>query len=357
MNRFNRFLLIVFTLSFLGCSHSDHYIGAYSHVNLLEPIQKNLTFTEDSIYVFDHKNKLLESYGFYPDSIEWMQVDSFCYLRDYRKDIKNRLDVEAYMKAVKSPVSGHKLKQMFTQDKVWETTSIDLITNKDFSIRTYWIFKNSSELFQQRHYYYDDVLVHYENEALNYTIEMFNESCILYIFNEDTGQKFPAMQVVDYSHQSIVLLSAREYDPTLDTLVVDSVDSILSFDSNPIVFSTYEQNEQSYGGYANYEEGSQGILKIARELDVKDSVNSSGFVVFNFTINNDGRLGRFGLEQLDWDFNPTLFSPDFVKKMFAIVLRSTWHIDYRKEDLEDNDEIHGFLMFKIKNGKIVDVVP
>jgi hypothetical protein len=85
---------------------------------------------------------------------------------------------------------------------------------------------------------------------------------------------------------------------------------------------------------------------------------NSGYLIVHYNINCSGKVGNFGLTQMNRDFKATSFTKEFVN-----------HIINKVSELEDfpssnsqlewlnYKDVHAFLMFKINKGKIVDVCP
>ena len=66
-------------------------------------------------------------------------------------------------------------------------------------------------------------------------------------------------------------------------------------------------------------------------------------------------MGHPGLEQMDMEFQSTSFHPDLVEHIITQVMKLTDWPEIKPGRLYE--DIHSFLMFRIKNGKITDLCP
>lgn len=79
------------------------------------------------------------------------------------------------------------------------------------------------------------------------------------------------------------------------------------------------------------------------------------YITIHFTINCVKEIGRFGVEQMDLLYKPATYNPDLIKHLInEIALLKDWP-NFVRYTLQH--DVHAFFLFKIKNGKIVDVCP
>lgn len=102
-----------------------------------------------------------------------------------------------------------------------------------------------------------------------------------------------------------------------------------------------------------YTKGNNYLLsKITKNAPL---AKGNGYITIHFTINCAKEIGRFGVEQMDTLYKPVTYNPDLIKHLInEIALLKDWP-DFKKNSY--HHDIHAFLLFKIKDGKIVDLCP
>lgn len=91
------------------------------------------------------------------------------------------------------------------------------------------------------------------------------------------------------------------------------------------------------------------------QLLAKDAplTKGNGYITIHFTINCNYEIGRFGLEQMDMNYDAAKYDKELIKHLITKIAEiKNWN---SKRNFEN--DIHYFLMFKIENGKIIDLCP
>jgi hypothetical protein len=83
--------------------------------------------------------------------------------------------------------------------------------------------------------------------------------------------------------------------------------------------------------------------------------SGDGFITVHFTINCKGEMGHLGLEQMNSEYQSTSFETALVQHIITEVMELKDWPEIKSGSLYK--DIHSFLMFRIKNGKITDLCP
>ncbi len=104
-----------------------------------------------------------------------------------------------------------------------------------------------------------------------------------------------------------------------------------------------------------YRGGKTQFKKFIRKNYKKVNETDNGFLNLRFIINCEGEVGRMEVNELDDNYEKTKLSPEFVQQMIALSSRnSNWAVP--KFDSEKRDS-YMYLIYKIKNGEITEILP
>jgi len=104
--------------------------------------------------------------------------------------------------------------------------------------------------------------------------------------------------------------------------------------------------------------GNKYILNIVNKNPPKTDLNKNGYIIAHFNISCKGDLTDYGLIQMDRSYKKIRFSKEMVKHVFnQLSLLKDWPVENIKSSGGFYKDVHGFLMFKIENGKIIDLCP
>ena len=79
----------------------------------------------------------------------------------------------------------------------------------------------------------------------------------------------------------------------------------------------------------------------------------NGYFNLRFYISNEGKVWLYEFKEMDFDFNPTHFSPGLKEELIALSFKQENWNPYSEEDL--NYYMH--LTYRIENGKITEIIP
>ncbi len=96
------------------------------------------------------------------------------------------------------------------------------------------------------------------------------------------------------------------------------------------------------------------VLK--KSLDQKKLKKESGFLTYRFIINCKGKAGRFTTEQSNLNFEKKTFDKETVQHLYEIVSSQTdWQVCTGGR--VDTQDAYTYITFKLKDGKIIDLLP
>jgi hypothetical protein len=130
--------------------------------------------------------------------------------------------------------------------------------------------------------------------------------------------------------------------------------------------TTFAQNEKChkiynyfYGVGGKYPENSASLLKEAQIFLQQKNQNylNSGYITFRFMVNCEGKLlPKTQILQTDEKYLNYHFEKNLVNELFAFLKTlDKWRIAKSKEGYTYSYK--AFLTFKIKNGKVVNIIP
>ncbi len=99
------------------------------------------------------------------------------------------------------------------------------------------------------------------------------------------------------------------------------------------------------------------IQKLLQEhLDESKLGNESGYLSFRFVINCKGEAGRFTTEETSLDYEHKEFDDNCVTHLYEII-RKIEKFRPTKLQYRENPDAYYYLTFKLKNGKIIELLP
>lgn len=84
-----------------------------------------------------------------------------------------------------------------------------------------------------------------------------------------------------------------------------------------------------------------------------DKYKDNGYFNLRFYISNVGKVWLYEVNEMDFNFNPTQFSPGLKEELIALSLKKDNWNPFSEEDL--NYYMH--LTYRIENGKITEIIP
>ncbi|MBA5629235.1 hypothetical protein [Moheibacter lacus] len=219
-------------------------------------------------------------------------------------------------------------------------------------------FKKDSTVNILTKYKLDNSILYSESEAYNYKIVSRSDVTILAIFN-------------DY-----FVIQGQITTLEQDKLIVDFVNNILpktyefiGYENKSINLDNPFQTcyESSIGQYFYYELGAKynGGLRKIKEIFAEqykyssETKNQDGYIRIRFVVNCEGQIGRFSIMETDDNYQPYLFDREIVKNLFFIITKylKDWTPGVVDKDNSTQFDYYKHLTFKIKEGKLIDILP
>ncbi|WKN46162.1 hypothetical protein [Tunicatimonas pelagia] len=150
-------------------------------------------------------------------------------------------------------------------------------------------------------------------------------------------------QLADHRRKHVGYINPEEaIDQPTDFAICNSPESIVQY---------YHSSPD--GSYA---EGKRVMLNIIySELDSSLLFDESGYLTFRFVVNCEGKAGWFITEQADLDFGKKEFNSQTIAHLYNIVYNlRTWSPSVIDGETRDT---YFYLIFRLKDGKLVDVLP
>jgi hypothetical protein len=200
-------------------------------------------------------------------------------------------------------------------------------------------------------YYYQNEPVYTEKEVSEYHI-FERKGKVFFSEGQDRENAVNLYQVIKVDPESFSLRSFRNTNELIETFRTSAAPEEASEIS---IFERCMEGQpgEYYHDNLTYSKGNEFLIrKISKDAP---PASGDGYITVHFTINCHGQMGHLGLEQMDRDFQSTSFEPALVKHLVQEVMDlKDWP---EIPDGQFYKDIHSFLMFRIKNGKITDLCP
>ena len=155
---------------------------------------------------------------------------------------------------------------------------------------------------------------------------------LLFIGCDNSDSPYPPRMIGDIAHQP----------------EIDGDFELCNWESRAIQY--YALAENTYGG-EKFE-----IQKIfEKQYQPEDAKKESGLVRIRFIVNCKGETGRFRILGMDEDYNEKIFDKSITDQLLKI----TKSLDNWKtfERNGANPDFYQYLIFKIKEGQIIEILP
>jgi hypothetical protein len=245
------------------------------------------------------------------------------------------------------------------KNQTWHFPNFETNPNDDLIIDQEWKFLED-EVNIYTYYHYEDQLLHVELRTVTYKIIDIKGVCLLSLSNEEKVENpLPLIQLVDVEKNKLVIKYYGERTPKNQIIKAFKLPYEKELQHNAVRFSRCfngYQGEYYYGDDVTYFQGNQYIVDLVSEN--APAAEGDGYLILHFSVNCKKELGDFGLLQMDRSFKARKFNKDFVTHVFKEVRKlKEWPSTLSTEDYLHYEDVHAFLMFKIKDGKITDLCP
>lgn len=384
--RFIFFSLIVWWL-LSGCKNkevdSEMFIGSYRISDQLIPYPFILQQNKDSLFLFNHTGLLIDKAARNPKDTSGFKFSKH-HFQIFGQDEQGFFGYDLLDTITFKPLSsgGINFKDAAKFSKIAPDKTVDLQKLKNGLENSIWKYnviedENSNpnvdldieQLFQFRKdsvsiltsYFYQGLKTVSEHETKRYSIFEIDGNYFL-SFHKDRDNPQPIFKISKYTSNKITFkdFSSREIKEIQFYKTSNSFEDHSNLIENANQYSNCFdgfQGEYYYGDDVTFREGNEFILEFVN-IDSPKVDTGSGYIIVHFNINCRGDIGKFGLIQMDREFRKTSFPKELVHhlitkvgqlKDFPSTHSSIAWLQYK--------DVHGFLMFKLDNGKIIDLCP
>jgi hypothetical protein len=364
--------------------NSEIFIGTYRIIDQMVPYPYIIQQKKDSLYLYDNKGNAVDKIT--NNSIKKNKKIKFKekHLKILNKkenefiafDLLDTINFRTFKNGEPNPKNGARFEKITSKNKldlqkagkgirnsIWRYDVVEDENNNpnnDLDIEQLLYFKNDS-LNVITNYYYQDLKIVSEYETKTFNIFEIDNIYFLSLQKENSNPQ-PIYQIVEYDLSNIELKDYSSRDSKNIKFYKDSLDIkdyeklIKSTSSYSNCFDGY-QGEYYFGDDVTFNNGNNYIIKYVNENIPNNEINS-GYLIVHFNINCSGKVGKFGLIQMNREFKATSFTKEIVNHVINKVSElEDFPASNSQLEWLDYKDVHSFLMFKLDNGKIVDVCP
>lgn len=111
----------------------------------------------------------------------------------------------------------------------------------------------------------------------------------------------------------------------------------------------------NFGDGFDYDGEKMTIIEELEKLNLKDSDSKSGYITIRFIVNCEGKSGWFRLAEMDSNYQVIKFDSKFSASLLDFTKNlKGWKTKVAKEK---NVDYYQYLTFKIKDGKVSEILP
>lgn len=358
------FLFPFILLTLLGCAthqtnDPDLYVSGYYIENYNIPTNSFLEIKSDSLYITYADNELsaIKKPVNNKDTISSkngllviQKRQHSLFLQSLNENKTKVSDLTFFPVAKTKPLDKDKVFQKL-YNNTFETQIDRTVSspNSDLLIKKSFTFEQDSVTIVYT-YSYQEQLMYSEKEKIAYALIEKNNHLFLEFDSSDYPTYKKVCQIIALNNHSFTLNHYRDRETIAEKYIKTQPKQQPEKNFKPCRDS---RPGEYYFNNTNYAKGNVYLMNKIREKAPLTSGN--GYITIHFTINCNKETGRFGVEQMNQFYEPTTYDPELIKYLInEISLLKDWpdlKLDYYYQD------IHAFLMFKIRDGKIVDLCP
>jgi len=339
------------------------------------------TKTENGLYVAGYRNEDFNTaylefikkkkdslYFFSNDESRYNTMPSHSFEKD-TLDIKTKLSVTdnkiaLYYTSDEYKQDYHYFKvenDEFTIDQVREikgkryTAELDkaaMIPNRDLKIQREIYFLDSSNVEITYTYTLNNTILFTEKEIKNIAFQLVDNKAFFSFYDGELNLNNRWYQLTNLQKDKFSFVHYAETKKIVDLYTVNSdknqeINSSnfkMCWDHRPYEYYNYEPD-------IKYTHGNNALLN--RLIKDAPKTKGNGFITIHFAINCEGKVGRFGLEQMDTEYKSASYNPELIKYLIQEISKITeWNLPEKIQT-----DTHRFFMFKVTNGKITEEWP
>ena len=311
----------------------------YSSMRLLDKNKMELILYNSAmekeyyrIYSFEDDKMFLEK------ETGWFHLDS-CITEIKRPNVINWVEPQDSFKILRAFSSGRAIDIVRSQESIQDTI-VENYPSKMFNqqLEYDWIFEGDSA-----HYSFDTKLIYGKGLGMVESITKGETNTRhLQLVEQIPWSKFSKMK--DHGTKRVAYI-----DPTK---TIDDHGNFKLCDKEKYIVDYY--NGDPDAGIIGGKPVVWNLLE--KHLDESKIEGQSGYLTFRFVINCNGEAGRFMAEETDLDFKQCKFSQSAKDHLYQI-LRKIEKYQATKLEYKENVDAYFYLTFKMKDGKIIELLP
>lgn len=335
---------------------NDLYVAGYRNEDFntayLQFIKKN----NDSLYFFSNdesRYNAMSLHSFEKDTldlkIKLITTDSkiaLYYTSDeYKQDYH-------YFKVEDAEFTIDQVREIKGKRYTAELDKVAMIPNRDLKIQREIYFLDSSNVEITHTYTLNNTILFTEKEIKNIAFQLLDNKVFFSFYDGELNLNNRWYQLTNLQKDKFSFVHYAETKKIVDVYTVNpaknqeinSSNFKMCLDSRPYEYYNYEPD-------IKYTHGNNTLLK--RLIKDAPSTKGNGFITIHFAINCEGKVGRFGLEQMDTKYQSASYDPKLIKHLIQEISKITeWDLPEKIQT-----DTHRFFMFKVTNGKITEVWP
>ena len=269
----------------------------------------------------------------------------------YYTSDKNKQDYH-YFKTEDAVFTYDEIKDIKDKRFVTELDKVATIPNRDLKIQREIYFINSENVEITYTYILNNHILYTEKETKKMLILPIDSKVFFSFYDEELNYFTRLYQLSALTKDTLSLIHYAETKKIVDVyklnptknLDVNQSDFKMCWDRRPFEYFSFDPD-------ISYLHGNKALLK--RLIKDAPLAKGNGFMTIHFAINCEGKVGRFGLEQMDTNYQSASYNPELIEHLMKEISKITeWNLP---ENI--TTDTHRFFMFKIRNGKITEVWP
>lgn len=337
-------------------TENDLYVAGYRNEDFNTAYLGFVKKKNDSLYFFSNDESqfnVMPSRSFEKDTldlkIKLIVTDnkiSLYYISDqYKQDYH-------YFKAENDEFAIDQVREIKGKRYTTELDKVAMIPNRDLKIQREIYFLDSSNVEITHTYSLSNNVLYSERETSNLEIFAPENKFFFSFYDGELNLNNRLYQLTNLQKDKFSFVHYAETKKVVDVYTLNShknqeINSSyfkMCWDRRPNEYYNYEPD-------ISYTNGNNALLK--RLIEDAPTTKGNGFITIHFAINCEGKVGRFGLEQMDTNYQSASYNPKLIKHLIQQISKITeWDLPEKIQT-----DTHRFLMFKVTNGKITEVWP
>jgi len=334
---------------------TDLYVAGYRNEDFNTAYLEFARKQHDYIYFIDHNNKYhtMANRNFEKDTlgIKTKLIITDNKISLYYTSDEDKQDYH-YFRVENAEFTIDQVRELKGKRYTAELDKVAMIPNRDLKIQREIYFLDSSNVEITHTYTLNNTVLYTEKEIKNITVHSMDNKVFFSFYDGELSLNNRWYQLTNLQKDKFSFLHYAETKKIIDVYSLNSNKNAeintsnfkMCLDSRPYEYYNFDPD-------ISYTHGNNSLLKLL----IKDAptTKGNGFITIHFAINCDGKVGRFGLEQMDTKYQSASYDPKLIKHLIQEISKITeWNLPEKIQT-----DTHRFLMFKVTNGKITEVWP